>query len=454
MMTIRALAARHGIAWATIMALVRSWATRVAEHRRQSYCRVLLVDETSLRRRHRYVTVLLNGETGEVLGMVRHRNEAALSGFLLRQGRARCRGVKVVVTDGSESYRASIGRHLGHATHVLDRFRHLEAYATSFEATVREGVEVTSIDAADEGGFVLSTSDGVVQADAVVLATGAYQQPHRPPGAATLPADVLQIDTEGYRNETALPPGRVLVVGSGQTGCQLAEELHEAGREVFLACGRAPWCSRRIGDRDVVYWAVETGSLDDTPEDLPSPAARLIANIQATGHRGGHDLHYHVLQQIGVTLLGHFLGAEDDRLHFAADLAQSVAFGDARYSETRQSVAKTCSKRGLPVPEMPDPPPFDARAPQSVALSGFAAVIFTSGFRPDYASWVHLDAFDDMGFPIHEDGASTVVPGLYFCGVHFLRKRKSSLLIGVGEDASIVAAKVAQQGASPSTRFG
>ena len=129
-MTIRALAARHGIAWATIMALVRSWATRVAEHRRQAYCRVLLVDETSLRRRHRYVTVLLNGETGEVLGMVRHRNEAALSGFLLRQGRAWCRGVKVVVTDGSESYRASIGRHLGHAIHVLDRFHAVRWFAS------------------------------------------------------------------------------------------------------------------------------------------------------------------------------------------------------------------------------------------------------------------------------------------------------------------------------------
>ena len=129
-MTIRALAARHGIAWATIMALVRSWATKVAEHRRQAHCRVLLVDETSLRRRHRYVTVLLNGETGEVLGMVRHRNEAALSGFLLRQGRAWCRGVKVVVTDGSESYRASITRHLGHATHVLDRFHAVRWFAS------------------------------------------------------------------------------------------------------------------------------------------------------------------------------------------------------------------------------------------------------------------------------------------------------------------------------------
>ena len=329
--------------------------------------------------------------------------------------------------------------------------QHLERYAASFAAPVREGVEVRSLDAAPDGGFALSTDGGVLFADQVVLATGAYQRPHRPPGAATLPPRIFQIDAEGYSNESALPPGSVLIVGSGQTGCQLAEELREAGRNVVLACGRAPWCSRRIGDRDVVYWAIETGSFDETLADLPSASARLIGNIQATGHHGGHDLHYRVLQQIGVTLVGHFLGAEDGRAHFASDLAASVAFGDARYNETRAKVAKLCSARGIPTPDMPDPPGFDARSPETVDLADFGAVIFTSGFRPDYTSWVHLDAFDELGFPIHEDGASTVVPGLYFCGVHFLRKRKSSLLVGVGEDAAIVAGTLAaQQAALPS----
>jgi putative flavoprotein involved in K+ transport len=171
--------------------------------------------------------------------------------------------------------------------------------------------------------------------------------------------------------------------------------------------------------------------------------------MQATGHDGGHDLHYRVLQQIGVTLVGRFRGAEGGRAHFASDLAASVAFGDQRYDEIREKIATLCSARGIAAPEMPDPPPFDARAPETVDLDGFGAVIFTSGFRPDYSSWVHLDAFDEMDFPIHKDGASTVVPGLYFCGAHFLRKRKSSLLIGVGEDATIVARKAAQRGPSP-----
>ncbi|MCA1702405.1 MAG: transposase [Actinobacteria bacterium] len=128
-MTIRELARRHLLAWATIMGLVRAWSSRVGEHRRAQRCRVLLVDETSLRRRHRYVTVLLNGETGEVLGMVRHRNAVALSGFLVEQGQRWCRRVEVVVSDGSESYKAAIHAHLGHATHVLDRFHVVRWFA-------------------------------------------------------------------------------------------------------------------------------------------------------------------------------------------------------------------------------------------------------------------------------------------------------------------------------------
>jgi putative flavoprotein involved in K+ transport len=321
---------------------------------------------------------------------------------------------------------------------------HLEVYANSFAAPVHEGVKVTSLDPAPKGGFLLTTAAGALRADAVVVATGAYQRPHRPPGAATLPGRVMQIDADGYRNEASLPPGGVLVVGSGQTGCQLAEELHEAGREVFLACGRAPWCSRRVGGRDVVYWAVQTGSFDDTPADLPSASARLVANIQATGRGGGHDLHYRVLKDMGVTLVGHFLGAEDGKIRFASDLAESVAFGDARYRETCQNIAKTCSRRGTPVPEMPEPGPFESRAPDRLDPARIGTVIFTSGFRPDYQKWVHFPAFDEMGFPLHKDGSSTVVPGLHFCGVHFLRKRQSALLIGVGEDASIVARKIAE----------
>jgi putative flavoprotein involved in K+ transport len=321
---------------------------------------------------------------------------------------------------------------------------YLERYAAGFGAPVREGVEVTSVERGPDGDFLLDTSTGQMRAQTVVLCAGAYQRPHRPAGAATLPADLIQIDVEDYRNPDELPPGHVLVVGSGQSGCQIAEELHQADREVFLACGRAGWAPRRIGDRDLVWWLRETGDLDDSVGDLESPAARLAANLQATGHEGGHDLHYRTLREIGVTLLGHFLGAEGDQARFAADLGESVAWGDQRNAKFMDRIRKVVAERGLPPVEIPEPEAFHADAPESVSLGDLGSVVFAGGFRPDYASWVRFPgAFDEFGFPVHEDGASTVVPGLYFAGVHFLRKRKSSLLIGVGEDAAIVARQIA-----------
>jgi cation diffusion facilitator CzcD-associated flavoprotein CzcO len=321
---------------------------------------------------------------------------------------------------------------------------HFERYAEGFGAPVREAVEVTSLEMERADGFLLRTSNGDVRAGSVVVATGAYQRPHRPPAASTLPADLLTIDAEGYRNPEALPDGPVLVVGSGQTGCQIAEELREAGREVFLSCGRAPWAPRRVGGRDIAWWALETGFLDQPVETLPDPAGRLFANIQASGKGGGHDLHVRTLRDIGVTLLGHFLGADGHLARFAPDLGASVAWGDERNRELMHMIRKTAAERALPIPEIPDPEPFDPRAPEELDLSGFGAVVFSGGFRPDYGRWVHVPAaFDDLGFPVHVDGQSSVAPGLFFVGVHFLRTRKSSLLCGVGQDAALVAEKLA-----------
>src|SRR5215210_4449083 len=154
-----------------------------------------------------------------------------------------------------------------------------ERYAAAFRAPVHEDTEVTSIVARPGGGFRLETSRGELEAGAVVLATGAFARPHRPPAAAALPDDLMAIDAAEYRNPDRLPPGRVLVIGSGQTGCQIAEELHLAGRDVVLACGKSPWVHRRIADRDIVWWLLESGFLDVRVERLPSPLARFAANV-------------------------------------------------------------------------------------------------------------------------------------------------------------------------------
>jgi putative flavoprotein involved in K+ transport len=316
---------------------------------------------------------------------------------------------------------------------------HLARYAAVSGAPVRENVDVRTIDRAPDG-FIARTSAGDMHAVSVVLCTGAFQRAHRPPGADTLPADVRQIDIEDYTNAASLPGGPILVIGSGQSGCQLAEELREADREVVLSCGKAPWLPRRMGDRDLVWWLEASGFLDQLVESLPSPDARLGSNPLATGHGGGHDLNLRTLRAMGVTLVGHFLGASGHTARFAPDLAETVAWGDARHDELRGLLHRTADARGLPRPEIPDATPFDPAAPERLTLDGWGAVVFTGGFRPDFRSWLPWpDAFDALGFPIQVDGASTVVDGLYFCGTHWLRTRKSSTLLGVGDDAAIVA---------------
>ena len=321
---------------------------------------------------------------------------------------------------------------------------HLERWARSFLAPVEQGCSVTALDA-DGDGFVLTMPERKLRARTVVVATGGYQRAHRPVNADQIPPTVTQLLAEEYRNPNAIPSGAVLVVGSGQTGCQLAEELHEAGRKVFLSCGRAPWAPRRMGGHDLVWWALESGWWNRTLRDLPSPAGRLISNPLATGQGGGHDLHLRTLHAMGVELLGRYEGAEDGQLHFVDDLSPSLDAGDNMSNVFRDRIVALCEKRGEPVPwQMPPPLRVESRTELDIAREGIATVLWTTGFRPDYR-WMHFPVFDEMGFPVQVDGRSPV-PGLYFMGVHFQRKAQSAVLYGVGEDAEIVAHDIAESG--------
>jgi putative flavoprotein involved in K+ transport len=320
---------------------------------------------------------------------------------------------------------------------------HLQTWANSFDAPVEEDTSVTRLEA-DGGGFRLTLPSGTITARTVVVATGAYQRAYRPPGAESLPSDVLQLFAEEYSNPAALPPGAVLIVGSGQTGCQLAEEIHEAGRKVFVACGRCIWIPRRMEGHDTFWWMAESGFLERTPDKLPSPAAKFLGNPQSTGHDGGRDLNFRVLHDRGVELIGRYIGAEGSTLHFADDLAASVDFGDARLTDLLKFVEASCVAKGTSAPayEMPPPLRIKTRTELDVAKDGIGTVIWTSGYRPDYG-WVKFPVFDSMGFPQQVDGCTTV-PGLYFMGVHWMRKNKSSILYGVGEDAEVVARHIVE----------
>jgi putative flavoprotein involved in K+ transport len=326
---------------------------------------------------------------------------------------------------------------------LADLVAYFQSWADSFDAPVEENCSVTKLEA-DAGRFLVTTASGDVRAGTVVVATGAYQRPHRPAGAESISREVVQLFAEEYANPASLPPGAVLVVGSGQTGCQLAEELHQSGRKVFLACGRCMWVPRRLEGRDILWWMVESGFMDRTPDKLPSPMARLLGNPQATGHDGGRDLNFRVLHEMGVELLGRYSGAAGSTLHFADDLAASVDFGDARLADLMEFVEAACASSGTTPPslDMPAPLRIKTRSKLDISDDGIGAVIWTSGYRPDYG-WVKFPVVDEMGFPVQVEGR-TSVPGLYFMGVHWMRKGKSAILYGVGEDAEIVARQVVE----------
>ncbi len=322
---------------------------------------------------------------------------------------------------------------------------YLERYAAESAAPVREGVEVHRLRATD-GGFVVETEGGSIRAREVVVATGGYQRAQRPEAVRALEGMLPVIDARDYRSPEALPEGRVLVVGAGQSGAQIAEDLLLGGREVVLACGRAPWQPRRVAGHDIFWWLAESPFMRMTTADLATPAARLAPNPQASGTRGGHELHFRTLQQLGVTLAGHALAVRDGRIEFADDLGDSVAFGDARHRDLMGVVARVAEARGLPVPDADEPAPFHADAPHSLEVSSFGAVVCAAGYRPDYARWIDLpQAFDEWGFPHQENGSSTVAAGLHFMGVLFQRTRASATLLGVGADAQALAQSMSQR---------
>ncbi len=336
-----------------------------------------------------------------------------------------------------------------------DIARFLERYATAGATPVREDVDVVGVRALDDG-FALHTTQGPISTRVLVVASGAYQRPHHPRGAAAI-ADVLHVaDAATYRRPDQLPPGGVLIVGSGQTGMQLAEELHGAGRDVVLSCGRAWWLPRRFGGHDMTWWADATGFLHQPVATLPDPSARLWANVLATGRDGGHDLHYRTLQRDGLTLAGHFAGVEGGAVRFNDDLEASVAWADERYRQFGEQVRRVVAERGLDPVELPPPVPFAADSPTEVPIDRFSTVLFAGGFRPAYGTWLPWpDAFDELGFPLQTDGESSVVAGLYFIGVHFLRTRSSSILWGANEDATVVADRIAARlGAGPAAKHG
>lgn len=288
--------------------------------------------------------------------------------------------------------------------------------------------------------YRLTTSRGTILARNVVIASGHLNCPVRPNFSAALPAGLLQIDTSDYRSAADLPHGAVLVVGSGQSGAQIAEELAEAGRKVFLATSRVGRLPRRYRGRDIMIWLVESGFLDVRREEV----IRLAGRIPPRGVLGAErTLSLQALSVQGVVLLGRFAGVEDGGvLSFANDLDENIRFADEASANVKRYIDDyiRCSKIDAPASE-PDPAeivaprqPIPAIRSLDLIESGITSVVWCTGFRGDF-SWVKLPGvIDTRGKPIHGDGVASL-PGIYFAGLDFASTRKSGTILAVAEEA-------------------
>ncbi len=315
---------------------------------------------------------------------------------------------------------------------------YLRAFIAKVDAPIREGVAVQRVQPLPEGGFSVQTSNGDYTADEVVVASGGYHTPIIPRMAERLPASVAQIHSNQYRNPAQLPDGEVLVVGSGQSGAQIAEDLHLAGRRVHLAVGDAPRCARFYRGRDVVTWLADMGYYEMSVDNHPlRDGVRDNTNHYVTGRDGGRDIDLRRFATEGMKLYGALEGFETDALQFRGNLKSSLDQADRTYNGINAAIDKFIAEKGLEAPQQaPYTPVWEPETLVTslhLAGSGITAIVWCIGFTPDF-SWLDASVFNGRGQPKHKRGI-TVQPGVSFVGLPWLHTWGSGRFGAVGRDA-------------------
>ncbi|MCE0742758.1 NAD(P)/FAD-dependent oxidoreductase [Acetobacter sicerae] len=323
---------------------------------------------------------------------------------------------------------------------------YLAAYAQKIEAPVRCGVEVRDVRRKQgETGFHIETSEGAIEAECVVAATGPFQIPVIP---SVVPESegLTQIHSSTYRNPDQIPEGAVLVIGAGSSGAQIAEELMRSGRKVYLSVGPHDRPPRSYRGRDFVWWLGVLNKWD--AEATPGVEHTTIA---VSGANGGHTIDFRRFAAEGMTLLGRTENFADGKLTFAPDLAGNIAKGDANYLSLLGEADAYVTRNGLDLPEEPSardflPEPECVKHPLlelDLKEAGISTIIWATGFGVDY-SWLKVEALDGNGRPHHQRGVSSE-PGVYFLGLPWQTRRGSSFIWGVWHDAKYVADHIAKQ---------
>lgn len=347
-------------------------------------------------------------------------------------------------------YRGDAPDAFAHHTEIT---RFVDDYAALIDAPVRCGITVKTLERDPRSGrYLIATGDGTIEAERVILATGPFQRPRIPDVSKMLSPEITQLHASAYRDPDQLPPGAVLVVGTGSSGCQIAEELHGSNRTVYLSVGRHQRVRRRYRGRDIMFWLVATGRFDRTLDSFPGrvmPPPLLI-----TGADGGHDIDLRRCAGDGMVLVGRVTGADASTVFFADDVNEVLALADRSAADFDAAVeAYVRDARDDAFDEADPEPPVpvrlrDFRTPSSLHLddAGITSVIWCTGYAFDL-DWVHVPVFDDRGAPVQQRGV-TSADGLYFLGLHWMHTFKSGTLFGVGNDAAYLASHLAQTAAS------
>jgi putative flavoprotein involved in K+ transport len=332
---------------------------------------------------------------------------------------------------------------------------YLAGFQRVVAAPLREGVAVLRVAPLGGGGFGVRTSAGECTADQVVVASGGYHLPIIPRMAERLPGDVLQVQSAQYRNSESLPPGAVLVVGSGQSGAQIAEDLHLAGRKVFVAVGSAPRCARFYRGKDVVDWLAEMQYYDMPVNEHPlREGVRDNTNHYVTGRDGGRDIDLRRFAAEGMELFGLLRDADSGTLYFKDNLRVNLDAADAVYNGINASIDKFIARNGIDAGEpsvyLPLWEPAEERTRLDLRAAGIGSIIWCIGFEPDFR-WLDAPVFNGRGHPGHVRGV-TAQPGLYFLGLPWLYTWGSGRFSGVARDARYLLGRIQSQLIAGSTQ--
>lgn len=328
---------------------------------------------------------------------------------------------------------------------LLDRF---DNYVEKYQLPIAYNTTVTSVRPADNGGYLIHTQEKDYHARNVVAANGWFRVGKKPDFASKLPPSILQIHSSGYRNPQSLPPGAILVVGSGQSGAQIAEELYQSGRRVFLSTGTAPHAPRRYRGKDVFSWIVESGFADQSFQQLQYLGRPFVAPM-FSGKDGGHALNLHAFYRDGIILLGHTRDYIDGKLVFVPDLKENLDKADLGQEILLKNIDSFIQRTCLDSPQEDHPVRREGyQAPEATTLDvkaeRISTVVWAAGYTYD-ASIFQFPVLDQFGLPNAPEGISQTNPGLFFVGFPFIPTLKSGFVTGVAKCASHVAERIYEQ---------